>query len=133
MSIDPNDPRPKQRQIADDLRSLVADRVIKPGERVPSTRELLNRYGVSSQTVQSALNILQDAGITQGVPGRGTFVRSELDVDALSHDDGPTDPSPEYQAFRREIQALGAEIRSIHQRLDDLQAQVDDVVRPPST
>ncbi len=126
MPIDPNDPRPKQRQIADDLLSLVADRVIKPGERVPSTRELMGRYEVSSQTVQSALNILQDAGVTQVVPGRGTFVRADLDLDALTHDTGPTDPSPEYQAVRKELQALGAEIRSIHQRLDDLQAQVNE-------
>ncbi len=133
MSIDPNDPRPKQRQIADDLRSLVVDRVIGPGERVPSTRELMDRYGVSSQTVQSALNILQDAGITQGVPGRGTFVRSDLDVETLSHSADRPDPSPEFQALHQELQAIGAAIRSINQRLDDLEAQVEGGTVPPST
>ncbi len=84
----------------------------------------MERYEVSSQTVQSSLKILQDAGITNGVPGRGTFVRADFDPEALSHEAGPTDASPNYQVLQQELRALAGEVRTIHERLDSLEAQV---------
>lgn len=130
VPIDANDPRSKQQQIADDLRALAVTGVLAAGERLPSTRELMTRYGVSSQTVQSALRILQDAGVSQGVPGRGTFVRSDFDPASITHDGGPADPSPDYLALRQELQQLATQVRTIHDRLDELQAQVDEVRSP---
>lgn len=75
MTIDPTDPRPAYRQIADDLRSAIHRRQLAPVERIPSVRELAERYGTAPQTVRQAINLLKSEGLLVGEPGRGVFVR----------------------------------------------------------
>jgi GntR family transcriptional regulator len=75
MRIDPTDPRPAYRQIADDLRSAIHSRQLAPVERIPSVRELAERYGTAPQTVKQAINLLKSEGLLVGEPGRGVFVR----------------------------------------------------------
>ncbi|MGH8909805.1 MAG: GntR family transcriptional regulator [Egibacteraceae bacterium] len=73
--IDPTDPRPPFRQIADDLRRAIASGEYSPGDRVPSERELVERYGTAPQTVRQAISLLKTEGLLTGQPGRGVFVR----------------------------------------------------------
>jgi DNA-binding LacI/PurR family transcriptional regulator len=47
--------------------------------RLPFTKELIKKYGVSSRTVQHAMKILQLDGLVKGVPSKGTFVRKRKD------------------------------------------------------
>ncbi len=47
-----------------------------PGARLPSTRELVARYGASPVTVQKALRTLTSQGMVESRPGVGTFVRA---------------------------------------------------------
>lgn len=75
MMIDPTDPRPPFRQIADDLRRAIASGEYSPGDQVSSERELVERYGTAPQTVRQATNLLKSEGLLIGQPGRGVFVR----------------------------------------------------------
>jgi GntR family transcriptional regulator len=75
MSIDPTDPRPPYRQIADQLRADIYGRVLAPGDQLPSERELVERYGTAHQTVRQAISLLKAEGLVIGRPGRGVFVR----------------------------------------------------------
>ena len=47
-----------------------------PGAQLPSTRALVEQYGVSPVTVQKALRALQATGAVESRPGVGTFVRA---------------------------------------------------------
>ncbi|MDA3630856.1 PLP-dependent aminotransferase family protein [Saccharopolyspora oryzae] len=47
-----------------------------PGAKLPSTRELVARYGASPVTVQKALRTLTSQGMVESRPGVGTFVRA---------------------------------------------------------
>ncbi len=47
-----------------------------PGAQLPSTRALVEQYGVSPVTVQKALRALQAKGSVESRPGVGTFVRA---------------------------------------------------------
>ncbi|MEV0893252.1 PLP-dependent aminotransferase family protein [Promicromonospora sp. NPDC050262] len=47
-----------------------------PGARLPSSRELVARYGASPVTVQKALRTLVAQGVVETRPGIGTFVRA---------------------------------------------------------
>jgi GntR family transcriptional regulator len=75
MSIDPTDPRPPYRQIADQLRADIYAHTLAPGDRLPSERELVERYGTAHQTVRQAISLLKAEGLVIGRPGRGVFVR----------------------------------------------------------
>ncbi|MEF2529212.1 MULTISPECIES: GntR family transcriptional regulator [Streptomyces] len=70
------DPRPPYVQAAEVLRAAIRDGELRPGERLPSARELQRRFGVASSTVQNALRLLKDDGLIYSVMGRGSYVRS---------------------------------------------------------
>lgn len=55
-----------------ELREWVAGAA--PGARLPSTRELVARFGASPVTVQKALRALTSQGVVESRPGVGTFV-----------------------------------------------------------
>ncbi|MEV0201702.1 PLP-dependent aminotransferase family protein [Nonomuraea sp. NPDC050691] len=54
------------------LRTLLAE--LAPGDRVPSSRELINRYRVGPATVSRAIATLAAEGAVVTRPGSGTFV-----------------------------------------------------------
>ena len=130
MAVADNDPRPKQQQIADDIVELILADVLKPGDRLPSTRDLMERYGVASQTVQSGFRILQERGITRGVPGRGTFVRTDVDPAALTSTSRPAGSS-EYNELRAELQSLAEAVQAIQHQIADIEKRLPSGSRKP--
>jgi len=83
MSIDSLDPRPPYRQIAEQIRAAIYAQELPPGARLPSERELVQRFGTAPQTVRQALNVLKGEGLIIGRPGRGVFVREKPFVHRL--------------------------------------------------
>ncbi|GHC72415.1 GntR family transcriptional regulator [Nocardiopsis terrae] len=71
------DTRPRHQQIAAELRTAIMSGVLQPGERLPTTQQLMERYEVTSQTVQRTLQVLKGEGFVLGKPGVGVFVRPE--------------------------------------------------------
>ena len=72
--IDDNAGRAAYRQIISGITSMVRDNLIKPGDRLPSERELADMLGVSRGTVKKAYDKLCTNGVTQSIEGSGTFV-----------------------------------------------------------
>ncbi|NQT59771.1 MAG: GntR family transcriptional regulator [Bacteroidetes bacterium] len=58
------------------LREKILDKSLKAGEKIPPERILCETYGVSRITIRHALQMLQDQGLVDRMPGRGTFVRA---------------------------------------------------------
>lgn len=66
---------PRYRLLAADLRKLILEGKLGPGDTLPKQQQLLRRYGVGRGTVQSALQLLRDEGlIEEGVSGRAARV-----------------------------------------------------------
>lgn len=64
--------------IVDQIRSLIRDNRLRPGDRLPSERVLCEHLGVSRVTVREALRVLEAAGLVEirvGAHG-GAFVTS---------------------------------------------------------
>ncbi len=66
---------PTYRQLADELRRLIASGQLKSGDRVPSIHELMAETGLAQNTIRSAVAVLRDEGLVVTAPGRGVFVR----------------------------------------------------------
>lgn len=56
------------------IRDLISSQVLKVGDRIPTEKELMERFGVSKITVVNALSGLVNEKIITRVPGKGTFV-----------------------------------------------------------
>ncbi|MCI3240883.1 GntR family transcriptional regulator [Streptomyces spinosisporus] len=68
------DRRPPYQHAADELRREIKAGRYKPGEQLPSYRELQERFQVANMTARSALGVLRDEGLIYTIQGRGSFV-----------------------------------------------------------
>ncbi|MBC3763271.1 GntR family transcriptional regulator [Quadrisphaera oryzae] len=66
-------PVPKREQLIAILRRTAVED-LAPDQPVPSERELVDRHGVSRQTVREAIGQLVHEGVLHRVHGKGTFV-----------------------------------------------------------
>ena len=95
------------------IEGLILRGILRPGERLPSERELSERMGVSRPSLREALSDLQERGLLASKAGAGVFVADVLGSafsPALitlfsSHDEAVFD----YISFRRDMEGLAAE------------------------
>src|SRR5215213_4956292 len=68
---------PPSERIAAELRRRIAGGELPPGARMPSTRALVQRYGVAMATATKVLTTLRHEGLIRSMPGVGTVVVGE--------------------------------------------------------
>lgn len=64
-------------EVARQLRDLMKDGTLRPGDRLPSERELSARFVVSRATIRQALEVLDHNGLIERRMGEGTFARAD--------------------------------------------------------
>lgn len=80
LHIDPQSNLPIFAQLRQQITWLIASGKLKPGERLPTIRELAEQIGVHMHTVRQAYHSLEDDGLVETRPSRGTRVKPfELD------------------------------------------------------
>ncbi|MDE3080972.1 MAG: FCD domain-containing protein [Paracoccaceae bacterium] len=92
---------------------LILRGILRPGERLPSEREMSEMLGVSRPSLRDAVAELEERGLLIARAGAGIFVADVLGsafspalVDLFaSHDEAMFD----YLSFRRDLEALSAE------------------------
>ncbi len=75
LQLQPESHIPLYIQLRDQLRALVHAGDLRPGDRIPASRELAVQLGVHRTTVANAYAELESEGLIQGHVGRGTFIR----------------------------------------------------------
>ena len=82
--ISQTDPRPLYQQVKDQLRHRIAVGALKPGDEIPSIRQLASDIRVSVITIKRAYLELELEGVIQTRQGRGSFVADNVQLgDAL--------------------------------------------------
>lgn len=124
MPFEPIHPEKISQTVVRQIEQLILRGILKPGERLPSERELAERLGVSRPSLREALAELQDSGLLTSRAGSGVFVGDVLGSafsDTLvrlfsNHDEAVFD----YIAFRRDMEGLAAERAAIRGTDTDL-------------
>jgi len=63
---------------AEHTAQLIADGVLRPGERLPSVRQACKAHAISQVTVTQAYHLLESQGLIEARPKSGYFVRARL-------------------------------------------------------
>jgi DNA-binding transcriptional regulator YhcF (GntR family) len=79
-------------RIATELRRRITAGELSPGDRVPSTRQIVTDWGVAMATASKALAILRQDGLVEALPGFGTVVAGKRAAPGRS---GPGDLTAE--------------------------------------
>ena len=74
----PTPGRPVVRQVYDQVRAAIHAGALKPGGRLPSSRDLAARLGVARASVVAAYEQLLAEGYAEGRAGSGTYVSADL-------------------------------------------------------
>ena len=79
VEIDRNLKVPLYKQLENFLRSLILDGILKPKQKLPSSRELAEDLSISRITVKSVYEQLIAEGYLKSKTGSGTFVSEDLE------------------------------------------------------
>jgi len=69
---------PLYRWLYDELRAAILSGHLRPGARLPATRDLAGQYGLSRPTIVLAFEQLRSEGYVEGKVGAGTYVSQTL-------------------------------------------------------
>ncbi|MFW7381025.1 MAG: GntR family transcriptional regulator [Oligoflexus sp.] len=87
LVINPQAPLPIYAQIIEQIRDLIFGGQLKPGDTLPSVRQLAESLEINSLTIQKAYKGLEASGLIAIKKGVGAFVREDvqtsLDSDKL--------------------------------------------------
>lgn len=103
IRIDLNSAAPVNRQIVDQLRTLLVEGAVAPDDALPSVRRLAIDLGVHFNTVADAYRTLADEGWLEIAHGRGVRVRKRR---------APRPDDETLAGFRRRLRQLAAEMRA---------------------
>lgn len=94
------------------MRQLITSGQVRPGEFMPTERELAERFGAGQNTIKNATLDLVIAGLLERIPGRsgGMRVREHVVITHFaSRSELPGSPFGESDTFFREVREQGFE------------------------
>ena len=71
-------------QVADQIQELILSRDLKPGDRLPTEREMGETFEVSRTVIREAIRTLEARGLVKSQTGSGTYVRAMKGSDVVS-------------------------------------------------
>ncbi len=85
IRLEPGSPVPIYLQIVQGIKHQVATGALKPGEQLPTVRELAATLRINPNTVARAYDQLDADQVITTQQGRGTYVREHPDQAHLTH------------------------------------------------
>ena len=80
FNLDPQEKLSLGENIAHHIQGLLHQGKLRPGDTLPTQRELAQQYGTSVSAVREAISILSAAGVVDARPGRGTLILEAAEV-----------------------------------------------------
>src|ERR1700722_12463626 len=69
---------PAYRQVVDQVRQALRLGILRPGDQLPTVRDVVKQIAINPNTVHRAYRDLEAQGLTEGRPGSGTYIRRSL-------------------------------------------------------
>lgn len=125
------DGRKLYQQVAAAVSDAIQRGDFKPGQRIPSERELADEYKVSRPTIREAMIALEVLGVVRSRHGSGIFVADNPPIDAptIGLDIGAFELTEARRLFEAEAAALAAvsiaddEIATLERLLGDMERE----------
>ena len=127
LHIDPHSGLPVYRQMIDQIKYYIASGTLKPGDQLPSVRELAQRLSVNPTTVVKAYTELQHEDVIAIRHGKGAFVAERNSTFAQFEKDKVVRRLARQLAV--ESQQVGADFEMVEEILADEWKQLSGTIR----
>jgi DNA-binding transcriptional regulator YhcF (GntR family) len=117
IAIDESDPRPLYQQIVAQVKDQVQRGDLKPGDEMPSVRDLANSLGINLHTVRSAYIRLRDQGVIDLRLGRRARIARQR-IGAANTSEAERSLGPQVRDLLADAFLLGLSTEDIHALLD---------------
>lgn len=119
LFINPHSGTPVYRQLVDQLKRGVRGGILKPGEQLPTVRELALELTINPNTAARAYRELEAEGIITSIQGKGSFIAEEISF-----------PQSEKETMLREmIRQLFREARQVSLSYQEIERVFLDVLK----
>ena len=109
MNIDFSTSIPIYLQIIDEFKRQIVTGTLKPGDKIPSQRDLAAEIKVNANTVQRAYREMEILGLVETLRGQGTFVCQNHGIVEETRNEMLTNLVDD---FVRAVQALGLSVEA---------------------
>jgi GntR family transcriptional regulator len=113
FTLNPQSGTPIYRQLMDQIRWMTASNQLRPGDELPSVRELAVQHAVNPMTISKAYTLLEAEGVLTRQRGKPMTVSAELG---------------RKESKTRRLQRLEALIEPLTMAAIQLQLETDDVL-----
>jgi len=79
IDIDSRSSKPIYEQIIEKVKENIIKKILKPGDKLPSVRELASLITINPNTISKAYNELERMKVIEVVRGKGTFVAENFE------------------------------------------------------
>jgi len=127
-------------KIVEQVRDLIKEGKLKPGDKLPSEHILAEKFGTSRPSVREALSALEILGITESRGGKGNFIKDtprsplyEQEVMELEEEESPFELLEARKAVEIEIADLAAkkatkeDINAIYESLHKIEGAMSNI------
>jgi len=104
FDVDPARAEPLFQQLVDSVKRAVARGRLRPGDQLPSVRELARELVINPNTIAKAFRALEAEGVTYSRRGAGTFIAERRSVYA---------PEERERRLREGLEPLLADARNL--------------------
>lgn len=122
LSVDARSGYPIYLQLVEQIERGVAIGALKPGEQLPTVKQISSDLVVNPSTVSRALRELEHAGVVASLPGRGAFITDNGAAQAVKHAAVDTVRSA-LDAAVREARSLGVSSGFLRGAFDEIHAR----------
>jgi len=123
LNIDFTTSTPIYLQIIEEFKRQIVTGLLKPGDKVPSQRDLAAQIKVNANTVQRAYREMEILGLVETLRGQGTFVCQSDQIVEETKSEMLTNLVDE---FVRSVRALGLSQEAIMEVLKSRFADLED-------
>lgn len=116
LDIDFDNSKPIYSQIIDEIKRALARKALKPGDKLPSQRELAQSLKVNPNTIQRAYRDMELLGLVETLRGQGTFIRKD---DQLVSDIKEEMMEEIVETFVSQMQSLGCDSKKILRQVEE--------------
>jgi DNA-binding FadR family transcriptional regulator len=131
-------------QIVFEIEGSILKGILRPGDKLPSEREMCDRYEVSRTVIREAVRALREKGLVAIQPGRGTYVANDTSMVMrnslglmvkVAQEDSQNDLVQIRAILEPEIAALAAiharpdHIEQLKKAVEDMDASMHDAER----